>query len=64
MWSAEKYREFAKEYLDWARTAKSPSERELFLQMAQTCLQAATAAQLLVRSPELCDVVGKDPQCE
>ena len=37
------YSEFAEECLVWARTAKSPKERAIFLQMAQTWLEAATA---------------------
>lgn len=37
------YSEFAEECLVWARTAKSLKERAIFLQMAQTWLEAATA---------------------
>ena len=39
--SAEEYRAFAKECMDWARTAKSDRERDIFEQMALTWTQAA-----------------------
>jgi hypothetical protein len=41
MSSAKEFREFAKECVDWARTAKSEEERNIFLQMAQTWIEAA-----------------------
>jgi hypothetical protein len=37
------YSEFAEECLVWAKTAKSLKERAIFLQMAQTWLEAAAA---------------------
>ena len=39
--SAKEYREYADECLDWAKTAKSHKEREIFLQMARAWLEAA-----------------------
>ena len=42
--SSKQYREFADECLDWARTARSDRERRIFLQMAETWLQAADLA--------------------
>jgi hypothetical protein len=35
------YRKYAQECLDWARTAKTDSEREIFLEVARTWLKAA-----------------------
>jgi hypothetical protein len=35
------FRAFADEAADWARTARSDEEREIFLQMARTWLEAA-----------------------
>jgi hypothetical protein len=39
--SAAKFREFAAEHLDWARTATSERERETFEQMARAWLEVA-----------------------
>jgi len=39
--SATEFRENADECMDWARTARSDRERAIFLQMAETWLQAA-----------------------
>ena len=39
--SAAKFREFAAEHLDWAKTAKSTKERQTFQQMAEAWLEAA-----------------------
>jgi hypothetical protein len=39
--SATEFRENADECMDWARTARSERERAIFLQMAETWLQAA-----------------------
>ena len=47
--SAEEYRGFAKECLDWARTAKSPRERGIFEQMALTWTQAAERLELVAQ---------------
>ena len=35
------FRELAEEAMGWARTARSEHEREIFLQIARTWLQAA-----------------------
>ena len=40
--SVNEYRDYADECMDWAKTAKSDRERAIFLQMAQTWLDAAT----------------------
>jgi hypothetical protein len=39
--SAAKFREYAAEHLDWAKTAKSDKERQIFEQMAQAWSEAA-----------------------
>ena len=39
--SAAKFREYAAEHLDWAKTAKSTKERQTFQQMAEVWLAAA-----------------------
>jgi hypothetical protein len=39
------FREFASECLDWAKSAKSDTERDIFLQMAQAWLEAATRSE-------------------
>jgi hypothetical protein len=39
--SAREFRALADECMEWAKTAKSDRERAIFLQMAQTWLQAA-----------------------
>lgn len=41
MASANECREFADEFLGWAKAAKSEREREIFLQMAHTWLHVA-----------------------
>jgi hypothetical protein len=46
MSSAEEYRLNAEECLGWAKKARSGREREIFLQMAETWLQAATSAAI------------------
>lgn len=42
MASAAEFREYARECMDWARTARSEKERAIFVEMAQTWLAAAT----------------------
>jgi hypothetical protein len=42
--SAQDYLEYADECMEWAKTARSDRERGIFLQMAQTWMQAATLA--------------------
>jgi hypothetical protein len=39
--SAAEFREYAAEHRDWAKTAKSEKERQIFEQMAQAWLEAA-----------------------
>jgi hypothetical protein len=46
MSSAKEFREFARECLDWARTARSEGERATFRQMAQTWIEAAQRLEL------------------
>jgi hypothetical protein len=46
MSSAKEFREFARECLDWAQTAKSEHERTTFMQMAQTWIEAAERMEL------------------
>jgi len=46
MSSAKEYREFARECMDWARTARSERERAIFEQMAQTWIEAAARLEL------------------
>ena len=41
MISAVEFREFGAECLEWAKTAQSDEERQLFLQMARNWLYAA-----------------------
>jgi hypothetical protein len=45
MSQAAEYRTFADECLGWAKTARSERERNIFLQMAQTWLNAAVLAE-------------------
>jgi hypothetical protein len=44
MESARQFQEYAEECLDWAKSARSNQEREIFLQMAQTWMEAAMLA--------------------
>jgi hypothetical protein len=39
--SATEYREYADECFAWAKQAKTDSERDIFLQMARTWMEAA-----------------------
>jgi hypothetical protein len=41
---ADEYRAYEAECMQWARSAKSDREREIFLQMAQTWFEAARIA--------------------
>jgi hypothetical protein len=41
MSSAQEFREYAQACKEWARTARSEQEREIFLEMAETWLVAA-----------------------
>ena len=40
--SVEEYRQYADECLGWAKQAKTDSERDLFIEMAEDWLRAAT----------------------
>jgi len=42
--TAKEYRSYAAECMEWAKTARSDQERNTFLEMAKTWLQAATVA--------------------
>ena len=58
MSSAKELRANADECLDWARTARTDRERQIFLQMARAWLEAATrreAASQLAKAPGGCD---------
>ena len=59
MSSVEELRANADECLDWARTARTEREREIFLQMARAWLEAAAArregASQLAQAPGVCD---------
>jgi hypothetical protein len=41
MSSPKELREYAEESMDWARSARSEKERDIFLQMARTWNEAA-----------------------
>jgi hypothetical protein len=43
--SLKEYREFADECTHWAKTARSDREKRIFLQMAETWLEAAVLAE-------------------
>jgi hypothetical protein len=47
--SVEEFRAYVDEHLDWARTARTDREREIFLQMARAWLQAAPTRELARR---------------
>jgi hypothetical protein len=44
MSSAQEYRQFAEECVDWAKKAATDAERETFLKMAEDWLRAAAIA--------------------
>jgi hypothetical protein len=44
--SAKEFREYARECLDWANTARSERERSIFLQMAEIWIDAATRLEV------------------
>jgi hypothetical protein len=43
--SSKEYRAFADECMNWAKTARRDGEKRIFLQMAETWLQAAVIAE-------------------
>jgi hypothetical protein len=55
--SAHEYRENAEECIGWARTARADQEREIFLQIARTWIEAAERLEQS-RPP----VVSPDPK--
>jgi hypothetical protein len=44
--ASKEFRDYADECLDWARTAKSEQERDIYLRMARTWFAAAVQADL------------------
>ena len=57
------YRENADECFNWARTARSDREREIFLDMARAWLEAATLASRRARPTKSpMDAVDSRPQ--
>jgi len=44
--TVEEYRAYADECFDWARTARTEKDRHIFLQMADTWLEAAARASV------------------
>jgi hypothetical protein len=49
--SVEEYRQYAEECLGWAKHAKTDTERDLFLKMAEDWLRAATLLGASVTRP-------------
>jgi hypothetical protein len=47
--TGNEYREYANECIEWAKTAKSLTERNTFLDMAEAWLRAATVAEMPTR---------------
>jgi hypothetical protein len=43
--SSQEFRDFANECLDWAKTAQSDNERDIFLQMAQVWIEATVRSE-------------------
>lgn len=52
MTTAKECREFGAECLDWAKTAVSDEEREIFLQMARNWLYAAASLEGRLTGPD------------
>jgi hypothetical protein len=50
MSSAKEFRDNAEECIGWARTARSDKERQIFLQMARTWIEAAEHVEMLASS--------------
>ena len=59
MSSANEFREFARECLDWASTARTEQERAAFMQMAETWIDAAL--RLEPEAVKLIDKVAVEP---
>jgi hypothetical protein len=49
--SAKEFRDNAEECIGWARTAHSDKEREIFLQIARTWIEAAERLEVLAPPP-------------
>jgi hypothetical protein len=45
MTTAKEYRDYAAECMEWAKTATTDADREIFLQMAASWLKAASLAE-------------------
>jgi hypothetical protein len=60
MCSTVDYTKNAEECLGWAKTAKSPKERVIFLQMARCWLEAATVQVEAISEPNS-TLVPSDP---
>jgi len=43
--TAKEYRDYAAECMEWAKTATTDADREIFLQMAASWLKAASLAE-------------------
>ena len=52
MASVKELRGNAEQCTEWARTARSQQEREIFLQMARTWLEVATRRERTEKRPE------------
>jgi hypothetical protein len=52
MASAKEFREYADECMGWAKTAKTDHERDIFLQMARTWIEAAIKSEGRHAKPE------------
>ena len=58
MATAKEYREYADECMGWAKNARSDRERAIFVQMANTWLQAAVVWETRHENPSaeaICD---------
>jgi hypothetical protein len=44
--SAKEYREYAAECMDWARSARTDQERDTFIQIAKTWLNATLVSEM------------------
>jgi hypothetical protein len=60
MSSAKEFREYARECLDWAKTARTERERAIFMQMAETWIDAALRLEPEV--VRLIDKVAVEPE--
>ena len=63
MSSAKEFREYARECMDWARTARSEKERAVFVEMAQTWLVAAARQEVGLAESSENDGSSNTPMC-